>query len=62
MTREAEVTLARSATPEDISGHATVKILTASGYKVTARGDNVIPKPVEDEIIWCPYGGMSIRS
>jgi hypothetical protein len=26
--------------PEDISGHATVKILTPSGYKVAAQGDN----------------------
>ena len=31
MTPEAEVALARSAAPEDISGHATVKILTPSG-------------------------------
>jgi len=40
MTPEAEVALARSAAPEDISGHATIKILTVSGYKVAARGDN----------------------
>jgi hypothetical protein len=40
MTPEAEAALARSAAPEAISGHATVKILTASGYKVAAEGDN----------------------
>jgi hypothetical protein len=40
MTPEAEVALARSAAPEKVSAHATVKILTASGYKVVAEGDN----------------------
>jgi hypothetical protein len=40
MTPEAEVALARSAAPERVSAHATVKILTASGYKVVAEGDN----------------------
>ena len=40
MTPEAEVALARSAAPENISGHATVKILTPSGYKVATQGDN----------------------
>ena len=40
MTPEAEVALARSAAPENISGHATVKILTPSGYKVATPGDN----------------------
>jgi hypothetical protein len=40
MTPEAELALARSAAPEAISGQATVKILTASGYKVATEGDN----------------------
>src|SRR5882762_6198032 len=40
MTPEAETALARSAAPEAISGHATIKILTASGYKVATQGDN----------------------
>lgn len=40
MTPEAEMALARSAAPENVSGHATVKILTAAGYKVAAQGDN----------------------
>jgi hypothetical protein len=40
MTPEAEVALARSAAPENVSAHATVKILTASGYKIAAHGDN----------------------
>jgi hypothetical protein len=40
MTREAEMALARSAAPENVSAHATVKVLTAAGYKVAAQGDN----------------------
>src|SRR5260370_40807244 len=40
MTPESEVALARSAAPENVSAHATVKILTASGYKTVAGGDN----------------------
>src|SRR5437870_5005684 len=40
MTPEAEMALARSAAPENVSAHATVKILTASGFKVAAQGDN----------------------
>ena len=40
MTPEAEAALARSAAPEAISGHATVKLLTPSGYKVVTQGDN----------------------
>src|SRR5437899_11650368 len=40
MAPEAEVALAKSAAPEKISAHATVKILTTSGYKVAAQGNN----------------------
>lgn len=40
MAQEAEVALARSAAPEKVSARATVKILTTSGYKVAAQGDN----------------------
>jgi hypothetical protein len=40
MPRDAEVALARSAAPENISGRATIKVLTASGYEVAQRGDN----------------------
>jgi hypothetical protein len=40
MTPETEIALARSAAPENVSEHATVKILTSSGYKVAAQGDN----------------------
>jgi hypothetical protein len=40
MSPEAEVALARSAAPPNVSGRATVKILTASGYRVAAQGDN----------------------
>src|SRR2546428_5674580 len=40
MAQKAEVALARSAAPEKVSARATVKILTPSGYKVAAKGDN----------------------
>jgi hypothetical protein len=40
MAPEAEIALAKSAAPETISARATIKILTPSGYKVTAQGDN----------------------
>ena len=40
MTPETEAALARSAAPETIAGHGTVKILTASGYKDATKGDN----------------------
>ncbi len=40
MEPEAEIALARSAAPENVSGRATIKVLTASGYKVSAQGDN----------------------
>jgi hypothetical protein len=35
-----EEALARSAAPENVSAHATIKVLTASGYKVVAQGNN----------------------
>lgn len=40
MPREAEISLARSAAPDNISAHASVKILTASGYRVAVQGDS----------------------
>jgi len=40
MTPEAESALAKSAAPENVSAHATVKMLTAAGYKVATQGDN----------------------
>ncbi len=40
MAPEAEVALLRSAAPDKISARATVKVLTPSGYKVAAEGDN----------------------
>ena len=40
MPREAEIALARSAAPANISGRATIKVLTASGYEVVQQGDN----------------------
>jgi hypothetical protein len=40
MTPEAEVALARSAAPANISDRATIKVLTASGYQVARDGDS----------------------
>lgn len=40
LTRDAEVALARSAAPASISGRATIKILTRSGYEVARQGEN----------------------
>src|SRR5215472_10632799 len=40
MPREAEVELARSAAPANVSSRATIKVLTASGYQVVREGDN----------------------
>lgn len=40
MPPEAEIALARSAGPETVSAHATVKILTETGFKIAAQGDN----------------------
>jgi hypothetical protein len=40
MRRNAEITLARSAAPANVSGRATVKVLTASGYEIAQEGNN----------------------
>jgi hypothetical protein len=40
MTRETEVALARSAAPSNVSGRATIKVLTTSGYEVAREGGN----------------------
>ena len=40
MSRDAEIALAKSAAPANISDHATVKVLTASGYEVVHQGNN----------------------
>jgi hypothetical protein len=40
MPLEAEVALARSAAPPNISVRATIKALTASGFQVVSEGDN----------------------
>ena len=40
MGRDAEIALAKSAAPANISDHATVKALTASGYEVVHQGNN----------------------
>jgi len=40
MPREAEVALARSAAPANITDKATIKVLTESGYQVAKQGDN----------------------
>lgn len=40
MAQDAEVALAKSAAPADISDHATIKVFTSSGYRVVHQGDN----------------------
>ncbi len=40
MQRNAEIALAKSAAPANISDHATIKVLTASGYEVVHQGNN----------------------
>ena len=40
MEPAAEIALARSAAPDNISGPATVKVLTPAGFKVAAEGQN----------------------
>jgi hypothetical protein len=40
MPQEAEVALAKSAAPQNISDRATIKVLTASGYQAVHEGDN----------------------
>jgi hypothetical protein len=40
MERDAEIALAKSAAPANISDRATIKVLTESGYKMVHDGDN----------------------
>jgi hypothetical protein len=40
MPPEAEIALARSAAPDNISSRATIKILGSSGYKEAVKGEN----------------------
>jgi hypothetical protein len=40
MSRDGEMALARSAAPANISGRATIKVLTTSGYQLAREGDN----------------------
>jgi hypothetical protein len=40
MSRDAEVALAQSAAPANISSQATIKVLTQSGYAIDRQGDN----------------------
>jgi hypothetical protein len=40
MDRSAETALAQSAAPEHISGHATIKVLTKTGFEVARQGHN----------------------
>lgn len=40
MAQEDEIALARSAAPDSVSAHATVEVLTSTGYQVAALGDN----------------------
>src|SRR5215472_15175794 len=40
LPKEAEVALAKSAAPTNISDHASVKVLTDAGYQIIRTGDN----------------------
>ncbi|HKV79604.1 MAG TPA: hypothetical protein VJP02_15760 [Candidatus Sulfotelmatobacter sp.] len=40
MDRGAEIALAKSAAPDNVSDHATIKVFTASGFQTTIEGDN----------------------
>ena len=40
MPRDAELALAHSAAPPNISGRATIKVLTTSGFQIVREGDN----------------------
>lgn len=40
MPRDAEIALAKSAAPDNISGRATIKVFTTSGFQVVHEGDN----------------------
>lgn len=40
MPRDAEIALARSAAPATVTEHATIKLLTKTGYEVAIKGDN----------------------
>src|SRR5436309_3102378 len=40
MPRSDEIGLAKSAAPDNISSHATIKVLTASGFQTVHDGDN----------------------
>jgi hypothetical protein len=40
MARDAEIGLARTAAPASVTGRATIKVLTTSGYQVAQKGEN----------------------
>src|SRR6266513_418770 len=40
MARDVEIALAKSAAPDYISDHATIKVFTASGFQTAIEGDN----------------------
>ena len=40
MPRDAEIALAKSAAPDHVSDHATIKVFTASGFQTVHEGDN----------------------
>ena len=40
MSQADEVALAKSAAPQSVSEHATIRVFTASGYQTVHEGDN----------------------
>jgi hypothetical protein len=68
MPQEAEIALARSAAPANVSDHATIKVFTESGFEVAIEGDNgfvcmvmrawaaptYTPEPIRDFVYYAP--------
>src|SRR6266571_4835415 len=40
MAQNDEIALAKSAAPQTISDHATIRVFTSSGYKIVHEGEN----------------------
>jgi hypothetical protein len=40
MERDIEIALAKSAAPDYVSAHATIRVFTASGFQTVHEGDN----------------------
>ena len=50
MPQAAEIALAKSAAPDNISSRATIKVLTPSGFQVTREGDKILDSLAEEDL------------